>query len=444
MNESSSKLLSWMRDNGLRFLRLCWIDNAGALCAQAISIRRFQHLVEEGLGVVPGVQAMSIGGSMVPTGEGLGAVGQVWLVADPVTARVLPWEPRHGSVMGHFVDHDGSPWPFCSRRALARAVKRLGDLGLSLQAAFEHEFVLLRRGPEMLEHFERSHYASAHGLDHAGPILDDIAEALEGQGVGVRAMLKEAGLSQFELSTDHGSALEAADRFVTVRETIGAVAARHDLVGTALPLVFDAEAGNGWHLHFSLWRGGENLTGRGDSLGPEARPFVAGIYHHLPGLLALTTPTPNSFRRIRPGSWSGAYQVWGVDNKEAPLRVPTERHGAPTNVELKSSDATANPYLALAGVIAAGLDGLARDLALPEPIEQDPGTMADADRKALGIRRLPTSLSDALDRFERDHALQADLGPELTAAYIAIKRDEQVTFGALDLDEEVKRLCEAY
>ena len=438
------QLLDWVRQQNLRFVRLAWVDNGGALRAQAVSARRLQDLAEEGLGIVTAVQAISIGGGMVPVGHGLGPVGQVWLVPAAETARVLPWEPTHGSVMGSFVDREGAPWPFCPRGVLTRAMQALAEVDLSVQAAFEHEFVLLRRDAEGITHFESSHYASAHGLDHAGAVLDDIAEALEDQGLGVRTMLKEGGPSQFEISTDHGSAMEAADRFIAVRETIGAVAARHSLLGTCLPLVFAGEAGNGWHLHFSLWRDGQNLTGRGNSFGSDAQSFVAGVFHHLPALMALSTPTPNSFRRIRPGAWCGAYQVWGYDHKEAPLRVPTERHGAPTNVELKSSDATANPYLSMAAVIAAGLDGLRRGLALPEPIDRDPATLSDDEREARGIAALPRTLGEALNHLEADPVLIAALGEDLAAAYVGVKRDEEARFADLTLEDEVGRLLESY
>jgi len=437
-------LHEWAHTNDLHFVRFAFVDNAGILRAQALSTRRLAELATDGLGVVTGAQALAVDGSMADSGLPLGAVGQVWLVPDASSARVLPWEPTHGSVMASFVERDGTPWRFCPRHALERAIAHLATANLALQAAFEHEFLLLRRDGDRLVHFESSHYASAHGLDHAGPVLDAIADAVELQGIPVRAMLKEAGLSQFELSTEHGSALVAADRFVAVRETIGAVAARHDLVGTALPLVFANEAGNGWHVHFSLWRGEHNLTGRGDALHPDAQAFVAGLLHHLPALLALATPTPNSFRRIRPGSWSGAFQAWGFDNKEAPLRVPSERHGAPTNVELKSSDATANPYLSLTGLIAAGLDGIARRLTLPAPLDRDPATLSADDRAARGIAPLPASLADALDLLERDDALTAALGADLTQAYVAVKRAEQAALGELALEEQVARVAEAY
>src|SRR5215468_5344758 len=274
--EHEGDLDRWLRSAQVRFLRLGWVDSAGVLRTQAVSSARAAAMSAEGLGVVSGVQALPVFADIVQPGLGIGAIGQVWLRPAIGTLRVLPWEPPHAATLGAFVTRDGSPWPFCPRTALLRAVARLEHAGLSLQAGFEHEFLLLRRRDGTLEHFENSHYASAHGLNRAGPVLDAIAEALESQGVPVRAMLKEAGLSQFELSTEHGAPLLAADRFVVVRETIGAVAAQHDLVGTCLPLVFADEAGSGWHIHFSLWRGGRNLTGAGsgDGLGLDARAFV--------------------------------------------------------------------------------------------------------------------------------------------------------------------------
>jgi len=442
--EPGEDLDRWLREAQVRFLRLGWVDSAGVLRTQAVSSARAAAMSAEGLGVVSGVQALPVFADIVQPGLGIGAIGQVWLRPDLDTLRVLPWQPTHAATLGAFVTRDGSPWPFCPRTALRRAVERLESAGLSLQAAFEHEFLLLRRRDGGLEHFEESHYASAHGLNRAGPVLDAIAEALESQGVPVRAMLKEAGLSQFELSTEHAAPMLAADRFVVVRETIGAVAARHDLVGTCLPLVFADEAGSGWHIHFSLWRGGRNLTGEGDGLGAEARAFVGGIHAHLPALLALTTPTPNSFRRQRPGAWAGVYRVWGYDHKEAPLRVPTERQGAPTNVELKASDASANPYLSLTGLIAAGLDGIERGLDLPSPVDFDPGQLSDAERAARGIERLPATLDAALAALAGDTVLLAALGDDLARAYLAVKRAESAELSGLALADEVARLVEAY
>ena len=425
------KLSSWLSETGVRFLRIAWVDNAGVLRANAVRATRVSALADDGIPVISAAQAVPVYADEVQAGLGIGAVGGVWLKPDLDTLRVVPWEPTHASVLGSFVDREGAPWAFCPRAALERAVARLAGLGLELQAGYEHEFLLLRHGGDTLSHFESSHYASARGLDRGGPVLDSIAEALEAQGVPVLAMLKEAGLSQFEIVSDHGSPVQAANRFLVARETIAAVAHRNELVGTCLPKVYADEAGNGWHLHFSLWRGADNITGRGRELDPEAAAFVAGVLDHLPALLALTTPSANSFRRKQPGAWAGAYRIWGYDHKESPLRVPTERHGAPTNVELKASDATANPFLALAGLIAAGVDGIERKLALPAPTDVDPGTLGEAEREARGFALLPEHPTEALDLLEADAAITGVLGEPLTRAYLAVKRAEVAHFSPL-------------
>ena len=437
-------LARWAEERAIRFIRFAWVDNGGVLRAEAVSTHNAQSVLEEGLPIAEAIQAVAPSGD-IATDAGLDSVGQAWLTPDVETVRTLPWQAHHASVMGNFLDRDGSPWAHCPRGALERNLVRLREHGFDLQAAFEHEFMLLRRGPDgSLQHLEESHYASAHGLDQAGDILDAMATALEDQGVPVRTVVKEAGLSQFEFSTQHGSASEAADRFVIVRETIAAMASREGLLGTCLPLVFEPEAGNGWHLHFSLWRGAENLTGSGQALGDEAASFVAGIFEHLPGLLALTTPSPNSFRRIRPGAWCGAFRAWGFDHKEVPLRVPTERHGAPTNVELKASDASANPYLSLAGIIAAGLDGIERKLKLPEPVDQDPAQLSEQERQQRRIDPLPGSLEEALGHFQNDPVLTAALGEPLAISYQAVKRSEVEATRGLSVTDEVQRLVDVY
>lgn len=440
----SADALERLQQEGVRFLRVAWADNAGVLRALAVRADEAAAAGRDGIPVVSGSQAIPVYGDEVQGGLGIGAVGQVWLRPDPETLRVVPWQPTHASVLGGFVDRDGAPWAFCPRAALERAVERLAAHGLSLQAGYEHEFHLLRPDGDGRALFTAHHYGSARGLDRGGPILDAIAEALEVQGVRVLSMLKEAGLSQFELASDHGTPVQAANRFLIARETIAAVAHRHDLLATCLPKVFAEDAGSGWHLHFSLWRGDENATGRGRDLDPVARRFVAGVLHHLPSLLALTTPTVNSFRRKQPGAWTGAYRVWGFDHKEAPLRVPTSRHGAPTNIELKASDATANPFLALTGLIAAGLDGIERDLALDEPVDADPATIAPDVRARDGIELLPEHAGDALDLFERNAVLRDALGESLANAYVAVKRAEIAHFQPLSLEDEVDELIEIF
>jgi len=172
---------------------------------------------------------------------------------------------------------------------------------------------------------------------------------------------------------------------------------------------------------------------------------MAGVLDHLPGLMAITIASANSYRRIRPHFWSGAFRAWGKDNREAALRLPTGRSGqGPNHFELKTHDATANPYLALGAVITAGLDGLKRGLRLPEPVQGDPGLLSEEDRRAHGVDALPTELAEALRSLEADPVLVESLGPNLTRAYVAVKRNEWEAMKDMPLEEQAALLLERY
>ena len=163
---------------------------------------------------------------------------------------------------------------------------------------------------------------------------------------------------------------------------------------------------------------------------------------HLPGLLGLTTPSVNSFRRLQPHYWSSAYTAWGIENREAAVRVPSrywDDEAGSTNLELKASDASANPYVALGGVIAAALDGIERELDPGEPVDQDPGNLTDAEREQRGIRRFPLTAAEALDELERDAVLQTALGAGLATEYLKVRRAEAAAYAdhdeAFELDQ---------
>jgi glutamine synthetase len=169
--------------------------------------------------------------------------------------------------------------------------------------------------------------------------------------------------------------------------------------------------------------------------------FIAGVLEHLPALLALTCPSVNSYRRLQPHFWSSAYTGWGPDNREAAVRVPStfpsDRAGS-TNAELKASDSSSNPYLALGGLLAAGLDGVKRGLEPAEPVLVDPGALTESERRERKIYRYPTTLGEALERLQADAVLMAALGPTLARAYLAVKRSEAEAFGREDAAFETK------
>src|SRR5207302_791148 len=249
--------------------------------------------------------------------------------------------------------------------------------------------------------------------------VEALADALERQEIELEQYYAELGHGQQEISTGHAPALRAADEQILVRETIRGVAAQMGYVASLAPKPWPENAGNGCHIHFSLWEadGSRNRfhdASASDRLSGEARSFIAGVLAHLPGLCGLAAPSFNSYHRIIPQYWAGAFVCWGHDNREAPVRVPSVFRGmeeASTNAELKAADASSNPYLAVGALIAAGLDGLERALEPPESVEVDPVTIPEDERARRGILRLPPTPAQALDALAADPGLGHALVP---------------------------------
>jgi glutamine synthetase len=424
---------------GLRLVRFLWCGNDGTVRAKASARSGLEGRLESGIGLTVAMQAMNGLDHLQPV-EGMGPVGEIRLVPDLETFRALPYVPRSGAVLVDLVGLDGEPAPQCPRSFLKRMAATVSDWGAGarLEAAFENEFSLaVPRNGEFVP-VDSSLCFSTIGMTTVQAYVDALVDALERQGIELEQYYAELGHGQQEISTGHASALTAADEQVLVRETIRGVAAQHGLIASLAPKPWPEGAGNGCHIHFSLWSEGQNRfhdASRADCLSEEALSFVAGVLEHLPGLCGLTAPSFNSYRRIVPHYWAGAFTCWGHDNREAPLRVPSVFRGseeASTNVELKAADASCNPYLALGGLIAAGLDGLQRRLEPPAPVEVDPVTIPEDEREALGVRPLPATQAEALDALEADELLMDALGPALAGSYLAVRRSEWEAYSAGD------------
>jgi glutamine synthetase len=310
--------------------------------------------------------------------------------------------------------------------------------GARLEVAFENEFALAVREDGEYVPVDESLCFSTIGMTTSQEYIDALVDALELQGIPLEQYYAELGHGQQEISIPHAPALRAADEQVLVRETIRGVAAQHGLVASLAPKPWPDGAGNGGHIHFSLWSGERNRfhdAAADDLLSAEANAFLAGVLEHLPALCGLTAPSFNSYHRIVPHYWAGAFTCWGHDNREAPIRVPSVFDGmeeASTNAELKAADSSGNPYLALGGLIAAGLDGLERRLVLPPPVEVDPATIAPDERRRTGILRLPATQEEALDALAADSVLIDALGPVLATSYLAVRRSEWDAYAAGD------------
>lgn len=433
---------NFLESEGIRFLRIAWCDNANVIRAKAVHAGAASEVLEHGVGISRAQQGVYVTRDAFVPESGLGPVGEVRLVPDLETLSALPFAPGHARVMGD-MRVDGAPWPLCPREFVRRMERNLAERGLEVRAAFENEFYLLEGGDGPPRPVDRSPFCAVHAMNTSFGFVDDLAEALLAQRIPVEQWYPESGFGQQELSVGYAAPLVAADRQVAYRETVHAVAHRHGLRASFLPKVFAESAGSGCHVHMSLWRGGHNVTaGPGPGgLSPETRSWMAGLLEHLPALMALTTPIPNSYRRIQPHCWSGAFACWGLDNREAALRVPSHPSGGgPTNFELKTVDAASNPYLVLGAVMAAGLDGLERGLDPGDPVGEDPGLLPEALRPG----RLPRSLGEALGHLEKDGVILDALGPELARAVLAVRRKELEELGSLALEEEVALLLGRY
>jgi glutamine synthetase len=424
---------------GLRLVRFLWCGNDGTVRAKASSLRGLENRIRTGIGLTVAMQAMNGLDQLQPV-EGMGPVGEIRLVPDPATFRVLPYAPRLGAMLVDHVELDGEPAPVCQRSFLKRMEARLAERGAALEVAFENEFSLATVVDGQVVPIDSGLCFSTISATAAQDYVDELAAALEEQAIGLEQYYSELGHGQHEISTPHAPALRAADEQLLVRETIRGVAARHGLVASLAPKPWPDNAGNGGHIHFSLWDadGSRNRfhdSGAADGLSGEARSFVAGVLEHLPGLCGLTAPSFNSYRRIVPQYWAGAFVCWGHDNREAPLRVPSVFWGmeeASTNVELKAADGSSNPWLAIGGLIAAGLDGLERGLEPPEPVEVDPATLGEEERERLGIAAMPSSQVEALDALAGDGVLMDALGPVLAESYLAVRRSEWAAYSEGD------------
>ncbi|MGW1076107.1 glutamine synthetase family protein [Streptomyces sp. NPDC002537] len=408
---------------------LTWVDNSGVTRVKAVPTARLPQAAQWGVGMSPVFDVYLSDDSTVTSPHIGGPVGDLRLVPDLDRLTVLAAQPGWAWAPVDRYEQDGSPYAACQRRFARRMKDRAAERGLDLLMGFETEWTVTDRpdgdtedhGPRV----PRAAEGPAYGMTRVVGLSDylrDVLKALAAQDVDVLQIHPEYTTGQFEVSTAPADPVRAADLTVLVRETVRAVSHRHGLAVSFAPVVPAGPVGNGAHLHLSPWQDGKNLCRAGD--GPHGmtrtcESFLAGALEELPALLAIGAPLPASYLRLRPDLWAGAYQCWGVENREAALRFVPGPPLAPdaANAELKCFDAAANPYLLTGAVIAAGLRGIDRGLALPDPVPENPAGTGAAPR-------LPTSLPAVLEHFARSELLRAELGDALFEALLAVRRGE--------------------
>ncbi len=424
----------------LRLVRFLYCDNGGIIRGKATHASKLGTRITEGIGQTLAMQAFT-GVESLASVDGMGPIGEFRLTPDPATFTILPYAPNTGSMLCDMILTDGIPWEACPRTFLKRVVARLAEQGMRAEAAVEHEFYLAREdGAGTYSPADRSLCYSSIGLDDQAEVIDDILAALEAQGISVELFHTELGPAQQELSVHHANVLRSADNVCLIRETVRSIARKHNLFATFAPKPFLDQAGSGAHIHLSLWGTQESEHGHTNlfydakergGLSQLGKYFIGGVLQHIRALVAITCASPNSYRRLLPHYWSSAYGVYGFDNREGAIRVPSVYKGREAdsiNLELKAADHSGNPYLAMGAFIAAGLDGIQNKIDPGEPQQVDPGNYTDEEREKRGIRRLPTTLDEALDELEHDNVLKEALGPLLATSYIAVKHAESDFF----------------
>ncbi|WZZ81572.1 protein fluG-like [Brassica napus] len=421
-----------VQEDSSSFVRIIWVDTSGQQRCRAVQANRFNRSVKKnGIGLTHASMGMPSFTDGPAEESKLTGVGEIRLVPDLSTKRTIPWTKQESMVLGDMLLKPGEAWEYCPRETLRRAAKVLKDeFDLVMNAGFENEFYLLknvvREGKEEYVPFDFGPYCSTSSYDAASPLFHEIVPALESLNITVEQFHAESGKGQFEVSLGHTVASHAADNLVYTREVIRSVARKHGFLATFVPKYDLCDIGSGSHVHLSLSKNGENVFPASDkssahglsSIGEE---FMAGVLFHLPSILAVIAPLPNSYDRIQPNTWSGAFQCWGKENREAAIRTaspPGAPEGLITNFEIKSCDGAANPHLSLAIIMAAGIDGLRRHLQLPEPIDTNPADVAAT------LKRLPESLSEAVEALEKDQVLHELLGQKLLVAITGVRKSE--------------------
>jgi glutamine synthetase len=416
-----------LHDRSVKFLLGTAVDYAGVIRSKGVPVERFPAFVENGMGASPSwlVFCVDMGIAFTPD---FGVIGDLRLRIDPVVTTILD----HGVAWAPADLHwqDGNRFDGCPRWRLQRMVSALAEAGLAARTGAELEFVLTqpdgsaRGGPAW------QGYGVRPMLDVAD-LLAELTESLEHAGMPAEQLHAEYGTDQFEISLPPADPVTTADRTVLARILIGRAAARHGLGVSFSPVPFVGGAGSGAHLHLSLSEGDRPLLSGGTGprgLTGSGSAAVAGLVAGLADVQAVLAGSVLSAQRLKPGNWAGAFACWGLENREAAVRLVAATPGSPhgASVEIKIIDGSANPYLAGACVLGLALDGIRRALPLPDEVTVNPTELPESEQAALA---LAPDQAGALDALASSALARELLGDLVVDGTLAVRRHEQRTYG---------------
>ena len=431
MDKQTEFVLRAMEERDVRFVRLWFTDVLGFLKSVAIAPAELEGAFVEGIG---------FDGSAI---QGFTRVYEADMVAhpDPATFQLLPWRGTTQGTARMFCDirlPDGSPAFADPRYVLKRALRKAADMGFTFYTHPEIEFYLFKQPlvpGEAPVPVDRSGYFD-HTTTNAGTDFRRHAiTLLEQMGISVEFSHHEGGPGQQEIDLRYADALTMADNIMTFRVVIKEVAAMQNMFASFMPKPLENEPGSGMHTHLSLFEGDSNAFYDASAeyhLSKIGRQFIAGLLRHAAEIAAVTNQWVNSYKRLVGGSEAPRYICWGQNNRSALVRVPMYKpsKGASARVELRSIDSAANPYLAYALVLSAGLAGIENDYELPEGAEDDVWSLTERQRQALGIKPLPRSLDTAITLMENSELAAETLGEHVFDFVLRNKRAEYEAYRA--------------
>ncbi|MCF8524991.1 MAG: type I glutamate--ammonia ligase [Rhodoluna sp.] len=443
MDKQRDFVLRTIEERGVKFVRLWFTDVAGTLKMVAVAPAEVEGAFAEGLG---------FDGSAI---EGLSRAYEADMLAapDPSTFQILPWRGDVDPTARMFCDimtPDGQPAAADPRNVLRRALAKASDLGFSFYIHPEIEFYLLKSsqiGPEgpipvdNAGYFDNVPGGTAHNFRRRAVTM------LEQLGISVEFSHHEGGPGQNEIDLRYADALTMADNIMTFRTVIKEVAIEQGVYATFMPKPFTEHPGSGMHTHMSLFEGDTNafFDARGQyRLSKVGRQFMAGLLRHAPEITAVTNQYVNSYKRLWGGGEAPSFVCWGHNNRSALIRVPLYKpdKGQSSRIEYRAIDSAANPYLAYALLLAAGLKGIENEYELPAETEDNVWNLTDSERRAMGIEPLPQSLDHAIRKFEESELAAETLGEQVFSHMLANKRAEWAAYRTQVTPFELKRNLE--
>ncbi len=436
-------ILKRCEEENVHFLRLQFTDIDGIIKNVEVPRSQFEKALDG--------QIMFDGSSI----EGFTRIEEsdMLLVPDLDTFAVFPWETEHGKVgrlICDIANPDGSPFDGCPRTALKRVVERAERMGFRMMAGPEAEFFLFQRdewGDPIPETHDTGGYFDLSPRDRGEEARREITLVLESMGFEVEAAHHEVAPGQHEIDFRYADAVTTADNIVTFRFVVKKVALQHGLHATFMPKPLAGVNGSGMHTHQSLFTlEGENAFFDPDGpwqLSRVARSYIGGLIEHARAFVAVTNPLVNSYKRLVPGYEAPVNVAWSEKNRSPMIRVPARR-GVGTRCEVRVPDPSCNPYLALAVMLASGLDGIERGLDCGEPVNKNIFQMSEREKRRLRIRQLPANLAEALDFLEKDRVLREALGEHIFSHFLFNKRREWEEYIKVIHDWELERYLDRY